>query len=392
LSKIIYKSPQGETREISTNSDIAIPKQKIVTFFDLTKDKLYLYLNKVFETGLIPVLYDKNIKSINSSIKSMDFDSLPNNTAAIFFTSGTTGKPIGVLKSKENITHELDVLKDMFLPYNFEQVIVTVPLVHIYGFLTGVLLPKALDIDVILKEEFIPHELIELGGNKRTLCITNPVFLKALNRLSLKNKYKNITFLSSTGKLEIDIIKSLNKKLDSEIYQIFGSTETGGIAYKINTEELWKPLPSVDIGKNGSNLVVCSPFLSHHAIVNELIEFKSPFITTDIVELVGDSFRLIGRESEIIKVSGKRISILEIESLLEKSKYIDEALVKLGQSIHLYKDEYLDISIVSSLTLEDIRKEVKRVLHYNYTNINIRSTIVLIEQIKKTHMGKKLRG
>jgi len=388
---IIYKSPQGDIKKLDDATDIDIPKQKTITFSGLSKEKLYLSLHKAFNQGTIPILYDKNIKSIDEKVGSLSLDTLPQDTAVIFFTSGTTGEPTGVLKDKNNIMKELEVLQRMFLPFGFEQVIVTVPLIHIYGFLTGVLLPKALDADVILKEEFMPHELIELADNKKTLCITNPVFLKALNRLNVEKQYKNITFLSSTGALDKEIAKSLNKKLDSTIYQLFGSTETGGIAYKVNDETLWKPLEYVNIGTNGSNLSVDSPFISSYALGSTLVKIEKPFITTDIVEIQGNAFKLLGRESEIIKISGKRISILEIETFLEQSELIEEALVKLVYHVASHKDEQLDISIVGSVNLDALKKEVKRILQYNYKNINMRTTITRVDAIAKNHMNKKLR-
>nr|WP_255494569.1 AMP-binding protein [Sulfurovum sp. bin170] len=339
----------------------------------------------------MPILYDKNISSIKPRVDSLNFDKLPDNTSAIFFTSGTTGEPTGALKSRDNITKELKVLKNLFAPYNFERVIVTVPLIHIYGFLAGVMLPKALGVDVVLKEEFLPHELIELAEGKKTLCITNPVFLKVLNKLKIEEQYPHITFLSSTGKLDADIAKSLNEKIGCTIYQLFGSTETGGIAYKVNDEELWRPLQGVDIAQKDNHLSVNSPYISEFLIESGLIKIEKPFITTDIIEIEDGCFRLLGRESEIIKISGKRISLLEVESLLEKSELIEEALVKLAYDVNSHKDEQLEMNIVSRVELMKLKKEVKRILQDNYRNINIRAIVKLVDKIKRNHMGKKLR-
>ena len=388
---MIYISSIGERRELEYSKPIEIENQKTISFLGLTKDKLYLSLHKAFERGIIPILYDKNITSIKPRVDRLDFSLLPKETSAIFFTSGTTGEPTGALKSRDNITKELKVLRELFEPYNFERVIVTVPLIHIYGFLAGVMLPRVLNADIILKEEFLPHELIELAEDKRTLCVTNPVFLKVLNKLKLNRDCSNITFLSSTGKLNSDIAKSLNQKIGSTIYQLFGSTETGGIAYKLNDSELWKPLKNVSITTKENHLLVNSPYISDFIIEESLIEVKKPFETTDIIKIKDNGFKLLGRESEIIKISGKRISLLEIERLLEESKLIDEVLVKLAYSVDSHKDEQLDIVIVSDLEIIALKQEVKRVLQYNYKNINIRTNLKKIDKIEKNHMGKKIR-
>ncbi len=349
-------------------------------------------LLKAFENENIVLLYDQYISSIKSRVKSLKYNKLPNNTSIIFFTSGTTGEPVGVLKSKDHLLEELRVLKKLFQPLGIERIIVTVPLVHIYGFLAGVLLPKALGIDVVLKEEFLPHELLELAKDEKTLCVTTPVFLNVLNKLNIEKKYKNIIFLSSTGKLNLEIIKSLNKKIDCTIYQLFGSTETGGIAYKINDDELWKPLEGVKISQSGHNLAVNSKYISDFVIEKEILSIEKPFVTTDIIELHANHFKLLGRESEIIKISGKRISLLEIESFLENSEFIEEALVKLAYDIKSHKDEQLDIEVISSLDMQELKTIIQVILKENYKKINIRTNVKYVKEIVKNYMGKKIRN
>lgn len=385
MARVIYLSSCGERRELNYGEFVEILD------FEMTKDRLYLALHRAFDNNTVPILYDRNISSIGPRVERLNLEKLPKDTAAIFFTSGTTGEPTGALKSRKNITKELEVLKNLFAPYSFERVIVTVPLIHIYGFLAGVMLPLALDADVVLKEEFLPHELIELAEDKKTLCITNPVFLKVLNKLKIEGDYAHITFLSSTGKLDADIAKSLNEKIGCTIYQLFGSTETGGIAYKINDEELWRPLEGVVIDQVENKLSVDSPFISEFIIEEHLTKVEKPFVTTDIIKIEDGCFRLLGRASEIIKISGKRISILEVETLLERSDMIEEALVKLAYSVESHKDEQLEIIIVSTLPLATLKKEVKRILQENYKNINIRTTLKLVDRIAKNHMGKKIR-
>lgn len=391
MARIIYKSAQGKVREQSYNREITLPSSPTVTFEKMEKDVLYLSLHRAFQEGIVPILYDNNISSIKPRVEQLNLNHLPKETACIFFTSGTTGEPTGALKSRSHLEKELEVLVQLFSSKNFERVIVTVPLIHIYGFLAGVLLPKALNADVVLKEEFLPHELLELSEGKKTLCITNPVFLKVLNKLNLKEQYPNMTFLSSTGKLDSKTAQELPQKLSCNIYQLFGSTETGGIAYKQNSEELWRPLEHVQIDKEGECLSIRSPFISEYLIEKELTRVKQPFITTDIIEIQNAQFKLLGRTSEIIKISGKRISLVEVERLLEESPLIEEVLVKLDYNLKTHKDEQLKIMLVTHQELEVVKKEIKSILQNNYQNINIRTQIELVNTLPKNLMGKKIR-
>jgi len=391
VPKIIYKCADTSIRECTYPSLTTRDFTQKDNLSSMEKDNLFLYLLACFDKGFIPILYDENICSIKPRIDCLNLENIPKDIAVLFFTSGTTGEPTGVLKSKENILEELAVLKTLFSPLGIERVVVTVPLIHIYGFLVGVMLPKVLGVDVVLKEEFLPHELIDLAEDKKTLCITNPVFLKVLNKLKIEAQCPHITFVSSTGKLEASIAQSLQEKIGCTIYQLFGSTETGGIAYKVNDDTIWTALKGVKIDKVGQNLSVQSPFISEYILEDTVQSIEQPFVTTDIIKLEDNGFTLLGRESEIIKISGKRISLLEIESLLENHTEIDESLVKLSYGVASHKDEQLDIMIKSHLELSMLRQIVKTTLQENYKKINIRSTVHKVDEIPKNHMGKKLR-
>jgi acyl-coenzyme A synthetase/AMP-(fatty) acid ligase len=391
VSKIIYKGADTSIRESDYTSLPTIDFRQKENFSSMKKDKLFLYLLSCFDQGIIPILYDENIRSIKPRIERLDLETIPKKTAVLFFTSGTTGEPTGALKTSENILAELAVLKALFFPLGIERVVVTVPLIHIYGFLAGVMLPKVLGVEVVLKEEFLPHELIALAEDKKTLCITNPVFLKVLNKLNIERACPHITFVSSTGRLDASVAQSLQDKMGCNIYQLFGSTETGGIAYKKNSDTLWKPLQGVKVEKVGQNLSVQSPFISEYILEDTLQKLAQPFVTTDIISLEEDGFMLLGRESEIIKISGKRISLLEIEMLLENYDEIDEVLVKLSYGVESHKDEQLDIMIQSHLELNTLKQIVKNTLQENYKKINIRTTVHKVDDIPKNHMGKKLR-
>ena len=122
-----------------------------------------------------------------------------------------------------------------------------------------------------------------------------------------------------------------------------------------------------------------------------MVKIKKPFVTTDIIEIRGRGFKLLGRASEIIKISGKRISILEIETLLEESIDIDEILVKLAYDVDSHKDEQLEILVVSSVETVALKKVVKKILQENYKKINIRFGLKKVETIAQNHMGKKIR-
>ncbi len=369
------------------------------TFSAPTKPELFALLHKAIEMGVTPVLFDAKIESIAARVKALGIESfehpsehahLSASTYALFFTSGTTGVPTGALKNRDNIEGELDALQAIFEPENFERVIVTVPFIHIYGFLSGLMLPRRLGCEVLLKEEYYPQELIALHEQKKSLVVTSPVYIKALLRLKREQDLSNVVFLSSTGLLVEDEVARFEQQYNTRLIQLFGSTETGGVAIKRGVNPYWEPLKDVLITKNHeSRMVVDSPYLSTHLLEEKITLMKRPYTTTDIIELEGKKFKLLGRANEIIKVSGKRISIVALESLIERELGVGDVLISIKQDAGKLKDESLEIKIAGRKMPDE--EAVKTVFKKEFPEINISFSLLSVKMIEKNNMGKKIR-
>ncbi len=383
--------------EIQEKQEILATKE--ATFSAHTKPELFGLLHKAIEQGVTPVLYDHNIGEIDARVKELgiasydhknDSAALPASTYALFFTSGTTGVPTGAIKNRENIEGELDALKAIFAPENFERIIVTVPFIHIYGFLSGLMLPRRLGCELLLKEEYYPQELTLLHEDKKSLVVTSPVYIKALLRLKREHDLNNVTFLSSTGLLTEDEVERFEKQYNTRIIQLFGSTETGGVAIKRGTNPYWEPLHGVSVTKNHeSRMVVDSPYLSSHLFEEKITLMKRPYTTTDIIELEGRKFKLLGRANEIIKVSGKRISIVELENIIENDLGVTDALITIKSDSAKLKDESLEIQIAGRKMPNE--NDVRALFKRYYPEINFSFELVHVKGIEKNSMGKKVR-
>ena len=105
------------------------------------------------------VLFDSNHKQLLEFHQNNDINIMKSiekvNSQLLFFTSGSSGFPVGAFKTRENLLKEVEVLKELVSSYNIKRVVVTVPFVHIYGVLAGLLLPLSLGvITLIVKEVF----------------------------------------------------------------------------------------------------------------------------------------------------------------------------------------------------------------------------------------------
>jgi len=335
-------------------------------------------------------MFDNTNQTIASKVDNLCLEKFENKDfSQIFFTSGSTGKPVGALKTKNNLEDEVKVFTQLVKKYNIKKVIVTVPFVHIYGTLIGLLYPLLNNIDIVLKEHFLPFNLLDVIEDN-SLVVTTPLYIKALNKIDEKKNLNSSVFISSTSPLDTNSAKEFIYKFNTNIIQLFGSTETGGIAYKIDDEELWTPLQNVEILQNENNeLKVKSPFVSNTLYDNDFIDINGVMQTFDYIEKDNDKFKLIGRSSKIFKIAGKRYSTVQIENILENLSEISKALVFVTNCKDNLRDEILDITLESSKKFSSL--EIKKILKSKLSNLKFSVRLHYVDKISTNAIGKKLQ-
>ncbi len=341
------------------------------------------------------VLFDPNHKHLLDFYNSRDINKLDGiervneQSRLLFFTSGSSGFPVGAFKTTENLLAEVENLKKVLAKRKIDRVVVTVPFVHIYGILAGLLLPLQLgDVCLVIKEDFLPYELLDEVVEETTLVITTPVFIKALAKLPVEKALENALFVSSTGPLSTDDVKAFQSRYKTHLIQLFGSTETGGIAYKIGEDTRWKPLDGVVVGSFEEKLSVMSPYISDYLLKERIEELKQPYVTEDIVEIDKDGFILVGRSNKLIKIAGKRISAIQIENLLEEIPGVEKAIVELVHKKELLRSEQIVITLEAKRTID--KREIKEKLSQNYGIITIPFRVRYVDKIHYSAMNKKV--
>ena len=241
-------------------------------------------------------------------------------------TSGSTGHPKPVAKKWHHLITEISLLGELWneqvARYN---VLSTVSHQHIYGLLHYVLWPLLRKAPFINTVTQYPEELLELAQKHApVVLISSPTHLKRLPQYDGFNHNKDIHILfSSTGRLEDETVKALKMKGSQPPFEVFGSTETGGVAWRQRIDEsdtLWKPLPgvSVDIDQDSKCLKVMSPHITPNTY----------YPMSDRVKLFpNQSFEMLGRADKVVKVEGKRLSVTEMENRLKEHHWVTEAKV-----------------------------------------------------------------
>ena len=234
-----------------------------------------------------------------------------------FRTSGSTSNPKTVVKTFESLAKEVafhrerlaDVLthKPLFLS--------TVEPGHMYGTLWRRMLPAAsgcvVDPEVILT----PETLIEkMRGAKAVFLVTTPSFLERFAAYAdLYDVPGNCVEITTSGALLTPEVSAAAARIFGVVpLEIFGSTETGGVASRRQTvpDCDWTVFDPVHASSDADGrLVVTSPF-----------SFRRRFAMGDVATLApgGRTFRLHGRADRIVKVAEQRVSLPDMEDEMRK--------------------------------------------------------------------------
>jgi len=363
-------------------------KNTVLLIPSKSKEENAIEILRAYLSGAKPILYDQENLALKEKIESLGAELFTDSDfAAMFFTSGSTGFPTGAFKSKHNIETDMEALVREFGNFHIDKVVATVPFIHIYGFLAALLLPLKLGVDLVFKEHFLPHDLLSFA-KPHHLVVTTPLYIKSLLRLGESKDLSETIFISSTGPLPVEIAKEFTDTFKTTLIQLFGSTETGSIAFKKQDDTFWTPFGGVKISLNTEGLLhVSSPFISKTLWQEGFTQTGGAIQSFDYAVVENGKFQLIGRSSNIVKIAGKRYATSQIEEILEAMEGVEKALVHVKHKNTELKDEVLLVFL--EVTQPMSIKEIKRTIKQKLGKINLPLELSVVDKISTTLMGKK---
>ncbi len=281
--------------------------KSIGTYLTVRKDKLY------------KGLFRKPLE-IPNQLLAIPVKMNPNDTAAIFFTSGSTGPPKGVVYNTQQLNAQLICLQKHFNYGPDEIDLCTFPLIGLYSLCLGNSLAIA-DMDMTHPVKMNPERVISnLRTHNCTQMFCSPMVLKKFDDYLIKNP-SNIKsmkrILSAGAPVPASLIESFKHKLhpDTKIHTPYGATEALPIC-DIKSDVILKSINHTH--KSGSNICLGKAI---HGNQIKIIE-----ISDTPIRLWKDVTELAPNEVGEIIVNGDLVSTsyFNLDKENDKSKIIDQ--------------------------------------------------------------------
>jgi len=314
-----------------------------------------------------------------------------NDARISLYTSGSTGTPKAFPKRLTELEAETGELYRLWGgSIAGKKIYSTVNTQHIYGLLFAALLPLSAGVPVCADVIRYPESLESLGDPGPVL-VCSPAFFKRV----VETKFSSNPFplgpmiFSSGGVLSVHIAREILARLGSSPLEIYGSTETGGIAYRKSVEEsAWRPFSrhTVTINEDG-RIVVKSPYILD----------PEGFVSGDLGHFVEEGrFLLDGRADSIVKIEEKRVSLTEVETRICDSSYAKEACVIPLEGRRQYLGAVVALSEEGRLFFEGKDKRELNSFFRDHLSQFLESTVIpkkwrFVESIPRNPQDKILR-
>ena len=223
-------------------------------------------------------------------------------TAAIVFTSGSTGAPVAHRKSWGGLVQSVraEAARLGLQDGRRYSIVATVAPQHMYGFESTVLIALQSGAALTAAHPFYPADICaELAAATRPcMLVTTPIHLKALLASGLDIPPLDLV-LSATAPLSPQLALAVETRLKVTVLEIYGSTETGQIASRRTTGTAeWTLFSGITLNPAQGGMWASG---GH-------VEQATPL--ADELELVtAERFLLHGRTADLINIAGKRSSL-----------------------------------------------------------------------------------
>ena len=311
---------------------------------------------------------------INNNFSSEQLSMLPRpnpeQIVSISFTSGSTGKPKAIAKTWQEFqvgaqlaTHHLGIDNSNLM------LVSTVPMQHMYGLESGFFWPLFSKIKVHRRRPFFPEDIRKQIASASSPCllVTTPKHLQSC--VEAKLKWQNVErILSSTAPMSQQLAEQIEACFNAPLDEIYGSTETLSYASRrITKNQQWQPYQGIAFSQQGQNLIISGGHLNNPVMLDDQIKINND-----------GSFSVIGRSTDMVKIAGKRASLLQLNNILKNVPEVEDGV------FFSIQRERLGVVVAGKINKKTLLNHLKQYLD----PVFLPRTIHYVDLLPRNELGK----
>lgn len=273
----------------------------------------------------------------------------PDDLAVLMYTSGTSGKPKGVMLSHGNLSANIRQCRDWAQFDSSDSMMGVLPQFHIFGMTILTLVPLTLGMPVFYTARFNPKKIIGImRRQKPTVIIAIPSMYNALMTVKSADPdvFSQVRYAISGGEpLPDDVVDRFKERLGVTLAEGYGLTETSAVTHWCRPHEykrhsVGRAMPDVRVrivgpdgrevrqGEEGEiRLAGPNILMGYYQAPEETaaaFDEMGYFRTGDIGREDPDgSLYITGRIKEMMIIAGENVFPREIEEVLNKHPEVE---------------------------------------------------------------------
>ncbi len=266
----------------------------------------------------------------------------PDDPAVVLFTSGSEGKPKGVVLSHDALYTNVMQIHSIIDVQPKDKFLCSMPLFHAFGIMGGFLLPLLTGSRMYMYPSPLHYRIIpEIAYDRNcTILFATNTFLANYAKRAHPYDFRSIRYVvSGAEKLTDEVRRMYSDKFGVRIIEAYGATECSpgisantpmmsknGTVGQILPGMEWKleSVPGIDEGAllhvKGPNVMLGYWRESNPGVLEPPSSVFGPgwYPTGDIVSIDQDGFvKILGRVKRFAKVAGEMISLEMVEKIAE---------------------------------------------------------------------------
>ncbi|MEG3619052.1 acyl-[ACP]--phospholipid O-acyltransferase [Magnetovibrio sp. PR-2] len=329
----------------------------------------------------------------------------PGAAAAVLFTSGSEGKPKGVVLSHNNLLANRYQLSSRIEFNPTDTVFNALPIFHSFGLSAGLLLPVLAGINTFLYPSPLHYRIVPelVYDTKATVLFGTDTFLAGYARMANPYDFFKVRYVcAGAEKVKDETRRVFADKFGLRILEGYGATETAPVLsfntpmhYKAGTvgrllpgiEKKLEPVPGINDG--GRLVVRGANVMKGYFLADNPGVLVPPdggwYDTGDIVSIDEHGFvKIQGRAKRFAKIAGEMVSLGAVEELAHKV-WADNRHAAVTQPDPKKGEQVVLVSDFENANREDLLKAAKA---QGIAEIMVPKTILSVDELPLLGSGK----